>query len=195
MTKYLVLTVTFVAVTGVGFRFRQAFYGPATASSRNQGPRPEPLTPRSNRPISLDAAAPPKEGVRFAAGQAPADSADLLLARIAYDSGSYLLKRARATPGSARLLQQAAQHFRACLSHEDDAPENAILFGEARHDLAVAERLLAEAQRPAAPAPVRAAPQPAPEPPPALPVTVPRQAEKMVGPDGVIYQRENISPR
>ncbi len=202
MKKYLVLALTFAGATGVSLGLRHALHGPATASSRHEEARPDALSAPAQRPTNLDGAGGPEgEGatsLRFAAARAPAepDPAELLLARIAHDAGSYLLARAANAPGNTRLPQQAAQHLRACLSHEGHAG-GGTLFVEARRKLAAAERLLAEANRPAVrpeetrarvpgppkPAPVVAAPRPAPAPTPKS------AALEMVGPDGVLFER------
>jgi hypothetical protein len=197
MKKYLLLLLTFVAATGISLAFRHALHGPATASVRNDEPRAEPFTPSAARPTNLDkpVRSDDASGLRFAAVSAKsADAAELLLARLAHDSGAYLLARAQADPGNTRLLQQAAAHFRACLTHEG-AGNAGTLFTDARSKLELSERLLAAARR--APAnksaeqpKVVASPAPAPAPAPLpVPPAAPRPTGQTVGPEGIIYER------
>jgi hypothetical protein len=143
------------------------------------------------------------------------DGGELMVARLAFESGNYLLNKARhAEPAAARrLLTQAEQHYRACLAHEGSTLEAAGLFADARRNLEAARKLLAP-ERPApekkpepaprvariAPAPAAPAPQsPRPEvvaqpkPTPKTEVSHDSAAAAeglMVGPDGVIYHRD-----
>jgi hypothetical protein len=214
--KYLTLLATLLAATALGLAFRNGMYGPATASAGNNQPSDFALGLSPARPVE------PAERPRDVAAKAPADllgcaveqrpgSSDLLLARIANECGSFLLQKA--SPADPRLLKQAAAHFRACLSHETSAGGAAPVFADARRKLEQAERLLAQANRPARverpapapvarPAPTAAAPAaekktaavpppPAPrkEPTPPAPRATARPEAVMVGPDGVIYRR------
>ncbi len=150
--------------------------------------------------------------------QFDADGGELMVARLAFESGNYLLNKARhAEPAAARrLLAQAEQHYRACLAHEGSTPDAAGLFADARRNLEAAQKLL-NAGTPKKPAPEKkpaAAPRAAQSAPaPAVPApkssrtevaVAPKPAPKsevrhdsaaaaeglMVGPDGVIYHRE-----
>jgi hypothetical protein len=144
-----------------------------------------------------------------------ADGGELLVARLAFESGNYLLNKARHADAAAarRLLAQAEQHYRACLAHEGTTPD-AALFADARRNLEAAQKLLgagapdkpAPEKKPepaprvarSAPAPAAPAPKPsrtevaaAPKPAPKSEVRPDGAAEGlMVGPDGVIYHRE-----
>jgi hypothetical protein len=201
MKRYLLLAGTFAAATGIGFGFRHVLSGAATAS-RDAEARPEPRARSTARHTDLDAPADEEvaRGLRFAAAGSPADGdgAELLVARMAYDCGNFLLGRARQAPGSAHTLRQAAQHFRACLSHEGSVRDAGSLFADARRNLEVAERLLAEGNR----LPARVAEQlPAPTPkveagpaPEAGPPAPGSRVPKMVGPDGVIYEPVEEAP-
>src|SRR5262245_14600400 len=141
--RYYVLT--FVVATALGVYCRHGLPALARASWR-----PGPGTPA--------AAGAPAEPAPFAAAPGPgSDAGDLLLARIARDCGDHLLARAGSAPGDARLLNQAAHHYRACLAHAPSAGEGDPLFAGARRSLARVEGLLAEA-RPAAKRPVPAEP-------------------------------------
>jgi hypothetical protein len=147
-----------------------------------------------------------------------ADGGELMVARLAFESGNYLLSKARHADGAAarHLLAQAKQHYRACLAHEGTTPGAAGLFADARWNLEAARKLLGPgaeekpapqkkpetASRVARSAPAPAAP--APKPPRTEVAVAPKSAPKsevrhdsagaaeglMVGPDGVIYRRE-----
>jgi hypothetical protein len=131
------------------------------------------------------------------------DGGELMVARLAYESGNYLLNKARqAEPAAARrLLKQADQHYRACLAHENRAPDAGSLFADARRNLETARKLLEAAAKdraPPAPAPSKkadAAPRVARAVPKSAEAVAPRRASApaaeglMVGPDGVIYHR------
>jgi hypothetical protein len=192
--RYLTLLSTVVAATAMGLAFRNGMYAPATASSANSrasdfalglsATRPDVPRPPAPRPVAKKEQA---DLLSCALEQKAGDGTDLLLARIANESGTFLLSKAA---GDARRLRQAAAHFRACLAHEPTAGAG-TLFADARRNLEQAERLLAAANRPA-PAPVApAAPErkaAAVSPPPA-PAAAVRPEPVMVGPDGVIYRR------
>jgi hypothetical protein len=132
--------------------------------------------------------------------QFSADGGELMVARLAYESGNYLLNKARHADKAAarRLLTQAEQHYRACLAHEHTTPDAGGLFADARRNLDAARKLLGaapEKKADAGPRVARSTPPPAaPAPKPAV-KTEPRRAEAgaagglMVGPDGVIYRR------
>ena len=212
MKKCLILLVTFAGATGIGWAARQAMHVSASASVRPDEPRAR----SADRPTILDKPAPAParsedvSALRFAAGLAPVegDAAELLLARLAHDSGSYLLARAQSASGKARLLKQAALHFQACLGHESDGNNAGTLFRDARQKLVLAERLLVEANQPPSrkheeqPIPkVAAKPAPTAAPvveqrpaPTATTAPAPRPTGKMVGPEGVIYERAPERP-
>jgi hypothetical protein len=78
-----------------------------------------------------------------------ADPSDLLLARVAHDCAVCLLEKSRRNPGEPRLLEQAAQHLRACLSHEPAGGQIDPLFREARQQLQQVEKQLARGNKPA----------------------------------------------
>jgi hypothetical protein len=138
------------------------------------------------------------------------DGGELMVARLAYESGNYLLNKARhADPAAARrLLTQAEQHYRACLAHENTTSGAGSLFADARRNRDAARKLLApppEKKAEAAPRVARSTPPPAaPKPARTEVVAAPKPAEKtatrrasagsaeglMVGPDGIIYRRE-----
>jgi hypothetical protein len=139
------------------------------------------------------------------------DEAETLLARLAAQSGMYLLDQARKHPNRPALLRQAAAHLRACLSHEETLTESTALFQEVRKKLAEVESLLqASKSAPVVPHPKAGpGPVPAPSKPEKTPVVPPasesQPAEKEaakepaptpdapksleVGPDGIIYKK------
>jgi hypothetical protein len=165
-----------------------------TRPARTAGPQAD------SRPWGTDLAFP---------AQFDADGGELLVARLAFASGNYLLNKARhAGPAAARrLLAQAERHYRTCLAHEGTTPDAAGLFADARRNLEAARKLLGpgaqdqpapEKTSEAAPRAVQSAPAPlapAPKPAPAQKSEVRHGSAGtaeglMVGPDGVIYWRE-----
>jgi hypothetical protein len=142
------------------------------------------------------ASSAPAQPVEFSAG------GELRAARLAYESGNYLLNKAcQADPAAARrLLSQAERHYRACLAHEATTPGAGSLFADARRNLEAARQFLDAGATEKAPAKkpekkAEAAPRLAPAASKQAEVAGPRRAGApaeglMVGPDGVIYQRE-----
>src|SRR5579859_2229601 len=105
--------------------------------------------PAHHAPLPAHAAGPQADAGRgrtdFALPvQFDADGGEVMVARLAFESGNYLLNKARHADGAAarRLLTQAEQHYRACLAHEGTTPDPAGLFGDARRNLEAARKLL-----------------------------------------------------
>ncbi len=185
--KPLGVLVALLAVTATAVALRGFFSHPVQAARA-----PEPAE-RLLRATVLDrrpVAAPPR-GLLPASGMDKSDAGmDLRLARQASQAGDYLLDRARKTTDNRHLLEQAAQHYRACLAHEPTARGAGSLFTEVRARLAQVERLQSS---PAAPTAERLpAPLGEEEPGPVPAVKAPPEEGAMVGPDGVIYRRSTV---
>src|SRR5262249_28279977 len=107
---------------------------------------------------------------------------------------------AERSPGDARLLNQAAHHYRACLSHAPSAGDADPVFAGARRNLQRVERLLAEArpsEKPPAPARAKLAAEPpavSAKPNPEATRAPAPAGRKMAGPDGVIYRPVGEEP-
>jgi hypothetical protein len=74
---------------------------------------------------------------------ADSGGADVRAARAAYDRGNCVLRDAcqgDGAPDSAR-LEQAAQHYRACLAREPEIADGGDLFADARHNLELTKLL------------------------------------------------------
>jgi hypothetical protein len=193
--KHLCVAVALVAASGAALAFRGALWYAAAARAPEEaraGGEARPTRERQPAPEAASLAVVPAGGEKDAAGT------DALLARLAAECGDHLLERARQQPDNPHLLNQAAQHYRACLDHEPTC-RDAALFAGVRGKLEQVERLQARlaakarpapALRPAPPAPAEEKPAAVPEgdsPPPA-PVKV-SAAGRMVGPDGVTFRR------
>lgn len=133
------------------------------------------------------------------------------MARLAADCAAQLHEKAKRQPDNARLLEQAAAHYRACLSHEPTVADAGALFADARRDLEQIETALARltSREPPRPAPVTApaekpaerlpleadkdeepAPAPPPEPAPAAKAPAKSGEPLMFGPDGTLFRRQ-----
>jgi hypothetical protein len=68
---------------------------------------------------------------------------ELRAAKAAYDRGNCALRQACPTEGAAdeALLDQAAEQFRACLTHESNVREGDKVFDDARHNLELTKLL------------------------------------------------------
>jgi hypothetical protein len=197
--KRLAFLAILVAVTGMGVAFRN-LSGSADAS------RPDvrrAAGPAEDRPPAREEDGPALSHCAAGLG-GDADAGDLLLARLAAECGNHLFGRAVRSPGNPHLIQQAAQHYRACLAHEPTTPDAGGLYRDARARLQQLDRLLARQTRPPA-APRRPAPAPGPDekrpakgradepaavkPPAPVPPVTDKEDLPMVGPDGVTYRR------
>ena len=192
--KSLSLAVAALAVTGalavVRGPWRSEAAPPAADAAFTTSPRPE---------------APP-DVVPAAGGDALGERR---MARLASDCAAQLYEKARRQPDNARLLEQAAAHYRACLSHEPTVADAGALFADARRDLEQIDKALArlKARPTAKPAPVTApapaerlpveadrdeepAPPPAREPAPAAKAPARSGELQMFGPDGTLFRRQ-----
>jgi hypothetical protein len=220
MNKYLLagLVLTLLTTGNIAFQLYQGANASLARPRKSDPARvklPDRLSGadvgRVKRPHSADP-------LRFVADRpAEGEDAELLLARVAHDAGVYLLNRARRTPGNTALLRQAAQHLRACLAHEGTVREAGTLFSQARSKLKRTEQMLARLERAdkSPSAAVRPAPRAKPAPvlrsaaikAPAKAAEEDRRTEadpeertpdtrsaKVVGPDGVLYERAKEKP-
>jgi hypothetical protein len=148
--KYLTITVAFLAITGALISLRGLGWHPAGAQYVKTDDEPDGAVARVTDKSGDEAAA---LDVVFAdAGERKDVSGDKLFARLAADCASHLYEKAKKQPGNVRLLEQAAAHYRACLSHEGTVEDPANLFADARKNLQQIEGLLASAKsREAAP--------------------------------------------
>lgn len=175
--------VVLVGLTGAVVALRGAFV-PAVDAARDT------VAKRKAHQPGIDVK-PPPEGAALPVVPV-SDDTQTRLARLAAEAGRELLELARKQPDNPRLLEQAAAHFRACLSHESDATD-ASLFREARSRLAQIEKQLATPPAPLAPhteelpPPLREAPTP---PVAAAPTPTTNDEPLMVTPEGVPIRRQ-----
>ena len=120
--------------------------------------------------------------------------------RIAADCGNLLYEKALRSPDNPHLLNQAAQHYRACLSHEPTCRNAEALFRDARARLGQIERMAAQREGARSGGGERKSPAEkdveggTPRIEATTPVEKPsveKDEQKMVGPDGVIYKRSD----
>lgn len=190
--KQLSIIVVFLAATGIGVAFRNGMSGTSEAArapiSQGRVEKAAGVTgvavtdrPASKTQGPTEGAA--LSGVTSASGAARNANDDLAIARIAADCGNRLFEKARRASNDATVLQQAAQHYRACLAHETSTPGQDTFFREVRTRLEEIEKLLTQPRKPAAEQAAIV-----PEEKPAVvstPEVQPTSEPKMVGPDGV----------
>jgi hypothetical protein len=161
MKRTFVLTAGCLVIICLALSARSAFQGSAQAA--RSGPAELARSHSEARGQRSEVKDPRPEGLTlglagFSASSEGQDPAELFLARLAHDSAVYLLEKAQRQPGNRRPLEQAAQHLRACLSHEPTTGEAGPLFREARQKLEEIEKRLALVQKPTS-AKVEATPQ------------------------------------
>jgi hypothetical protein len=201
--KYLTLAVAFLAITAALLSLRGLGWHPAGAQYVKTDDEPDcavaHVTDKGDEGAALD--------VVFANGGERKDAgSEKVFARLAADCAAHLFEKAKKQPDNVRLLEQAAAHYRACLSHEGTV-EAGGLFADARKNLRQIEALLASAKsREAAPkadlvrtpasqaveqAFAALAKAPAPRPQPA-PFSKKQDEEELpgFGPDGVTFSKE-----
>jgi hypothetical protein len=206
--KHLTVLLVLIAVTGVNLVFRSSLFNPAAASrSQHRTSKPDRVSAIDQPAAPAPAAAKQEDPTAVTPGvshcaidlnRETAREGDAALARIAAECGNHLFEKARLAPDNPHLLNQAAQHYRACLSHEPTCPAAAALFREVRDRLDQVERLKTQregergsAVKPKAPVEKPAVPsKPAEVAPPAVEKPAGEKDDAtMVGPDGVIYRR------
>jgi hypothetical protein len=214
--KYLTFAAVFVGVTGALIGLRGLAWHPAGAQTGRSPHEMDGAAVRVSEKPGTEAAA---LDVAFANGDDVKDGGgEKLMARLAADCASHLYEKAKKHPDNVRLLEQAAAHYRACLSHEPTVEDAGALFADARKALEQIEKLLARAKtreadkRPAVtPAPKgaekpaetkpadrpnvavkkeeKSAPAPAPAPAP-IPKAKEKEEALEFGPDGTLFRRQ-----
>lgn len=215
--KYVSIAAVFVGITLVLMSLRGLGWHPVGA---HPGRSPDEMEGAAVRVSDVTGTEGAALDVAFANNADAKDvtGSEKLMARLAADCASHLYERAKKQPDNVRLLEQAAAHYRACLSHEPTVEGAGSLFTDARKDLEQIEKLLAtrakgreepkrvttpspkaadkpaEKQKPADKTAVAAKKEEKPAPRPA-PVEKAKEKEERLqfGPDGVIFRKQRGS--
>src|SRR4051794_28516851 len=144
--KQLSLVVVLIAATGISVAFRNGLSGTSEAARQpiaaTHIDHAAGVDPRAVTEQLAGARQEAPNLLRYVAGINEAKVNDILLARIAAECGNHLLEQARRHPSNPQLLKQAAQHYRACLAHEETASDAGSLFKDARAHLDEVEAML-----------------------------------------------------
>jgi hypothetical protein len=190
--KYLTIAVVFLGITGTLISLRGLAWQPVGAQYARTDNEPDAAAlPAIDGPAGEGAAL----AVTLAKGEDKKSTSDeKLMARLAAECASHLFDKSKNQPDNVRLLEQAAAHYRACLSHEHTV-DDAALFADARKNLEQIDKLLAVAksrptQQPPAKIAEKAKAEKHDKPAPAPVVQTKKQEPLMFGPDGVIFRKE-----
>lgn len=183
--KQLTFLVVFLSTTGLSIGFHHALTGSADAARSERLTRETRTT--ESRPNTAE-----RSAFAFASSNSISrdNNSEMVLARIAAECGNHLLSKARCQPDNAQTLDQAFQHYRACLAHETKLTANDPLFREVKKKLQEIEDLRKSAVVEETQAPSEPLARPAP-PTVSVQQTPPKTEALMVGPDGVIIRRSS----